>query len=139
MKRALTPISIAAILIFTAQHSPAPITEESTPVPKPKAAAPRPARPKPTELKPKPAAMPRHSFPGTWSGNATSRDNFGNTYVISYQIRISDDEKAVLVNVAQSGQAMSGPPSQGSSTRFGDALSWSFSNNGGTTTYTMRI
>jgi hypothetical protein len=132
-------ILLAALLLFAAAHRlPAPISEEATPTPKPKQeSTPRP-KPK-VESTPKPKAAPKLSFAGTWSGTTTNTSSDGSSGSSSYVVKISDDEKAVLISMGEVGKTISGPPSPASCTRFGEALTWSFSGAGGTTTYTMRL
>jgi hypothetical protein len=132
------PLLALTLLLMTAHRLPAPISEESTPTPKPKQeSTPRP-KPK-TEAAPKPKAASKLSFTGTWSGTTINQSSDGSSGAASYIVKISDDEKAVLVNVGEVGKTVGGPPSPASCTRFGEALTWSFSSAGGTTTYTMRL
>jgi hypothetical protein len=128
------------LLLISAHRLPAPISEipQTTPTPKPKREATPRSKSKP-EATLKPKARPNLSFAGTWTGSVISKSSNGNTYSYSYVINISDDEKTVLINQAQTGKSMSGPPTPASCSRFREALTWSFSSAGGTTTYTMRI
>jgi hypothetical protein len=128
------------LLIGSAVRSPAPIQEaaEATPTPKPKReATPRP-RFKP-EATAKRAPTVNRSFAGEWNGDVAASDSNGNNASYRYAIDISDDEKTVLLKIAAAGQAPTGPPTQFSSSRFRDALTWTSSASSGTTTYTMRI
>src|SRR6266404_3841813 len=138
MKRPLIAIIAASLFFSFVTRSPAPIAEEATPVPKPK----RMETPKPKakpERTSRPAATPNRSFAGTWTGNVVANDSNGNSGSYSYQVNISDDERSVLLNETELGKGFGGPPFPASCTRFGGALSWSFSDAGGTTTYTMQL
>jgi hypothetical protein len=137
--RALLPI---ALIVLFGEHLPAPISEtpEATPTPKPKREAPAKPRSKPkSEATPKPAATVNRSFAGTWTGTVSFTSSTGESGSTNYIIKISDDEKTVLVNLAEVGKTISGPPWQFTCARFRDALSWGISDSGGMTTYTMRI
>jgi hypothetical protein len=128
----------ATLLLVTAHRLPAPISEEATPTPKPKQESTPKPKPKP-ESTPKPKPTPNRSFAGTWTGNTTNTSSDGSSGASSYVIKISDDEKAVLINVGEVGKPVGGPPTPSSCTRFGEALTWSLSGAAGTTTYTMRL
>jgi hypothetical protein len=138
MNRVSKFLAVTSLFVLASHRLPAPIAEEATPVPKPKRAeAPKP-KPKP-ERTSKPAAAPSRSFAGTWIGNVVANDSNGNSGSYSYQVSISDDEKTVLVNESEFGKSPSGPPFPASCTRFGAALSWSFSDASGTSIYTMQL
>jgi hypothetical protein len=134
-------ILVTAVIIFCwVDRLPAPFQEvpDTTPTPKPKREA--ISKPKPrAESTSKPKATLNRSFAGTWTGNVIATSSTGERSSASYLVKISDDEKTVLVNLANVGATMSGPPWQFACARFRDALSWSSSDAGGTTTYTMRI
>lgn len=127
-------------LLLTTHRLPAPISEvpQATPPPKPKQEAAPKIKSKP-EATPKPKATPNRSFAGSWAGNVISKSSDGSSASYTYGIRISDDEKTVLINMAEVGKSMSGPPTPASCTRFREALTWSLSSAGASTTYSMRV
>jgi hypothetical protein len=137
MKRTLLAI---ALLLMAAHRLPAPISEEpeATPAPKPKREVVSKQKPK-AEPTSKPTATPNRSFAGTWTGTTANQDSNGNSSSTLYSVEISDDEKTVLVNSAEAGTTISGPPAQAACTRFREALTWSFSGSDGMTTYSLRI
>jgi hypothetical protein len=129
MKRTLPPVLTVALLLTTTHRLPAPFTEvpEATPTPKPRReAATAKSKPK-SEATPKPRATLNRSFTGTWTG---STDNNA-----SYVVKISDDEKTVLVSWRLQGETTSGPYYQAACIRFGSALSWSLKQIGETPTW----
>jgi hypothetical protein len=117
MNRTIGFLISGLALFLSAPHLPAPISEnpDTTPTPKPKREATRP-KPKP-EATPKPAATPNRSFAGAWSGSTVS-----NT---SYFVKISDDEKTVLISWRLATDTAIGPDYQATCIRFGSSLSWS--------------
>lgn len=140
MKVAPRILVVGVLLILGAHRLPAPFSEvpETTPTPKPKREAAPKSKPKP-EATPKPTSASNRSFAGNWTGSAISQCSDGTSASYTYGIRISDDEKTVLINMAEVGKSMSGPPTPASCTRFREALTWSLSSAGGTTTYSMRL
>ena len=141
-----TRLLLILVLLWLATHRcPAPIQEapETTPTPKPKReATPRP-KPKPeSTAKPKPAS--NRSFAGSWSGSALTS---GTNETCFYIIKVSDDEKTVLISWKFTGAAGESSASDGSSelapsTRFGSVLSWSppsLKQIGETCTDTLRL
>ncbi|MEY2480447.1 MAG: hypothetical protein QOI04_1374 [Verrucomicrobiota bacterium] len=140
MRQTISLLLAALLLIATANRSPAPVTEDSTPTPTPKPKQESTPRPKPkTQSAPKPKAPAGASFAGTWAGNTVNNASDGSSGSASYVIKISNDEKAVLITMGEAGKTVSGPPTPTTCTRFGDALTWSFSASDGTTTYTMKL
>jgi hypothetical protein len=136
--RIVPSLVLASVLLLFAPRLPAPISEETAPTPKPqpkREATPKP-KPKP-EAKPKPT--PNRSFAGTWIGSVIATASNGESGSSDYIIRISDDEKTVLVSCALAGQTPTQPPTQVSCNRFREALSWSISGPEDTNIYTMRI
>jgi hypothetical protein len=121
---------IGALLILTAQRLPAPIQEapETTLTPKPK----RQATPKVKikfEVTPKPTATANRSFAGTWKGSALDRQTNETCFLV---IRISDDEKGVLINWKFAENDTREPDHQASCIRFGNALSWNLKGDNST-------
>ena len=126
-----------AILLITAHRLPAPISEapETTPSPQPnREVIPRP-KPKPKAIA-KPRATPSRSFAGTWSGSTVNSSSDGEKANSNYYvIRISDDEKTVLINWSLSGETMSGSDLQASCIRVGGTLTWNLTQIGETPTW----
>jgi hypothetical protein len=131
MKRTLALLLTLALLFITARRLPAPFSEEpeATPTPKPKReATPRPKpKPKP-EATSKPAAAPNRSFAGTWTGTTINKSSNGISGSTNYIVKISDDEKTVLITWSVPGTNTT--PYQAACTRFGNALSWSLKQMG---------
>jgi hypothetical protein len=115
-------LAVAALLFIPAPQLPAPISEapETTPTPKPKREMTPRSKPKPPAT-PKATATPNRSFAGTWTGSAVTS---GTKETCFYVIKVSDDEKTVLVNWKFAGDT-TGRSDQATCTRFGTALSWS--------------
>ena len=129
--RAIRQFCVVFCLLLTFPHRlPAPIQEvpEATPTPKPqpkREIAPR-AKPKP-ETNSKPAVLSSRSFAGIWSGSAITS---GTNESCFFVIKVSDDEKTVLISWKFAGPtseftAGDGSPELATSTRFGNVLSWS--------------
>jgi hypothetical protein len=96
MKRGLILLLLPiALLLVTAQRSPAPIQELTPSPPKPKREI---IKPKAEPIS-KPKPVPAVSFTGTWTGTASGRINqalVGETLFSSnYNIQISPDERTV--------------------------------------------
>jgi hypothetical protein len=136
MKRTLALLLAVAVLLITAHRLPAPISEapETTPTPKPKREMTPRSKPKP-EATPKPAATPNRSFAGTWTGSTADSMSDGSKSNTLWSIKISDDEKTVLINWHVSGETTIGPGLQAPCIRFGSALSWSLKQLGDTPTW----
>ena len=118
---------IVAVLLITAHRLPAPISEipEATPTPKPKREA---VKPKPEAI-PKPKASSTHLFAGTWTGAMTYTDH---GHIKSYfcQIKISDDEKTVWINMSKEGKKEATEPGgQALCSRSGETLTWNLSDS----------
>jgi hypothetical protein len=129
---------VVSILLLFAHQLPAPISEETAPTPKPQPKREATPKPKPAAT-PKPKPTPSRSFAGTWTGSVIATASNGESGSSDYIIKISDDEKTVLISCVTAGQTPTGPPTQVSCTRFREALSWSISGSEDTNIYTMRI
>jgi hypothetical protein len=119
-------------LVLTFPHRlPAPIQEapESTPTPKPKREVVVRPKPKP-EATPKPKATPNRAFAGTWIGSTTDTSSNGDTGSSRFVIKISDDEKTVLINWELNGESASGSDFQTPCNKFGNTLSWALKQMG---------
>src|SRR5712692_3558133 len=99
LPRILRPLFAIGLLLIIAHQLPAPIVEETTPIPKPKEkrqASETKTRPKQPPAS-KPVSTPALSFAGTWTGTASGRIQqavFGQrTFSSNYNIRISPDER----------------------------------------------
>ena len=129
---------ICFLLFVTAHRLPAPFSEvpDTTPTPKPKReAAPKPRSKPRAEATPKPTATPNRSFAGTWTGSTADSMSDGSKSNTLWSIKISDDEKTVLINWHVSGETTIGPGLQAPCIRFGSALSWSLKQLGDTPTW----
>lgn len=125
-------------LLITALRLPAPISEETTPSPKPKQESTPKPKPK-VESTPKPKPTPNTSYAGTWSGNVVVTTSFDHSADHKdYLIRISDDEKTVWLNWNDAGKALSGNGFQAPCSRFGETLSWSLTVGGRVFTGALR-
>ncbi|HXP34585.1 MAG TPA: hypothetical protein VN827_03465 [Chthoniobacterales bacterium] len=127
MTRALTLLTVSVTLLLVSAHRlPAPIAEETTPTPTPKPKQEATSKPKPKpEAVPKVKASPTHSFAGIWSGSTiNSWSGDGKRESAVYVIKISDDEKTVLINWSLTGRTISGSDYQASCIRFGNTLTW---------------
>jgi hypothetical protein len=121
--RPLLPI---ALLLVSVVSLPAPISEETTPTPKPQAKREATPKPKPKlEATPKPKPTPNRSFAGNWTGSAVWNSSGGESGTGVFLIKISDDEKTAWVNWGESETNLSGPGYQAPCNRFREALTWS--------------
>jgi hypothetical protein len=94
------------------------------------------SKPKPkAEPTSKPTAAPKRSFAGAWTGSTACSMSDGSTSSTVWSIKISDDEKTVLIDWHVSGEAASGPELQAPCIRFGSALSWSLKQLGDSPTW----
>jgi hypothetical protein len=134
MKTASQIVLVILLLALSAHRLPAPISEtpESTPTPKPKREATSKPKPKAT---PKPAAIPNRSFAGTWNGSTDDSMSDGSKSNTLWSIKISDDEKTVLIDWHVSGTNPSGTGLQAPCIKFGNSLSWSLKQLGDTPTW----
>jgi len=124
-------LMIGLVLMF-AEHLPAPIQEvpEATPTLKPKREAISKPKSK-AEAAPKPKSRPSRSFAGTWSGSTVNSSSDGSDKTNSeYVIRVSDDEKTVLINWSAPGEQLSGADFQASCIRVGGTLTWNLTQIG---------
>ena len=133
MKTASHIVLVIFLLALSAHRLPAPISEtpEATPTPKPKREATQRSKPKPEAI-PKRTATPNRSFAGTWSGSTVDTSSNGNQGSSNYVVKISDDEKTVLISWRKAEAAMNGPDYPATCIRFGSALSWSLKQMGET-------
>jgi hypothetical protein len=135
MKTVSRIVLMIFLLVLSAHRLPAPISEvpQTTPTPKPK-------REMITRSKSKPEGTPKpttnlNRFAGTWSGSTVDTSSSGNQGISSYVIKISDDEKTVLIDWHVSGTNPSGTGLQAPCIRFGNSLSWSLKQLGDTPTW----
>jgi hypothetical protein len=116
---------ILVLLLITAHRLPAPISEvpQTTPTPKPKRELTPKSKPKPEATSKK--ASPALSLAGTWTGSTVDTwSGDRNQHIDVYVVKISDDEKTVLINWALQGTNISGSDYQASCIRIGGALTW---------------
>lgn len=105
-----TTLFFAVVVLFAATHRlPAPISEIAQPTPTPKA--------KPKEID-KPRPLAKSTLAGTWTGATFNKCSNGQTGTVAYIIKISDDEKAVLLTCNQ----VTYPAT---CSRFRETLTWS--------------
>lgn len=132
MKTAVRIVLVIFLLALTTHRLPAPISEtpEATPTPKPKREA--TSRSQPTSKR---TATPNRSFAGTWSGSTDDSMSDGSKSNTLWSIKISDDEKTVLIDWHVSGTNPSGAGLQAPCIRFGNSLSWSLKQLGDTPTW----
>jgi hypothetical protein len=126
---------VAALLISTAHHSPAPIQEENpTPAPtlKPKAKAPRAAsKPKPSasaaRARPTAAATPLPSkFDGTWTGTLPNLPFVGN---VDFTLLVSANGTSVTENSANFGTNSFQANCDGVTMKWETGSSWTLTPN----------
>jgi hypothetical protein len=133
MKTASHIVLVIFLLALSAHRLPAPFSEtpEATPTPKPKREATQKSKPKP-EPTSKRTATPNRSFAGTWSGSTVDTSSNGNQGSSNYVVKISDDEKTVLISWRKAEATTNGPDYPAACIRFGSALSWSLKQMGET-------
>jgi hypothetical protein len=126
----------AVVLLLTTHRLPAPFSEmpEATPTPKPKREATSRPQPKPAATS-KRTATPNRSFAGTWNGSTDDSMSDGSKSNTLWSIKISDDEKTVLIDWHVSGTNPSGTGLQAPCIKFGNSLSWSLKQLGDTPTW----
>jgi hypothetical protein len=119
---------VITLLIITVHRLPAPISEESTPPPKPAATL----KPRPKVVAPKPKPTPI-SFAGTWSGvtnGACSNDGINHSGPVTFTV--SGDER--IVSWQAGTQSFQNP-----CYRNGDTLRFDITNDAATSSNTLRM